>query len=246
MAYEKQTWVCGETITADKLNHMEDGIAEASGGGTAGYECTEERTLLTEETVTTAVNPEYLDDGAYGTLSYAGFITADMLKVTFNGTEYNCSATYLNEGNISYGAQYQSDGFDWSEYPFSISSAPGESNLIATESPGTHNVKIEIVQLSSEISECFKAAVQKASAPLVLHIMNNNMLNLSFSEIAQAYRSGRTVLLDPVVEGKSWYSMVSLSFNDISSDAYGGSIIFGGTAAQTFTAASGNDFPTRA
>lgn len=33
MAYEKQTWKCGETITADKLNHMEDGIAN-SGGGT--------------------------------------------------------------------------------------------------------------------------------------------------------------------------------------------------------------------
>ena len=31
MSYEKQTWVTGETITADKLNHMEDGIG--SGGG---------------------------------------------------------------------------------------------------------------------------------------------------------------------------------------------------------------------
>lgn len=30
MAYEKQNWNTGETITADKLNHMEDGIA--SGG----------------------------------------------------------------------------------------------------------------------------------------------------------------------------------------------------------------------
>lgn len=26
MSYEKQTWVTGETITAEKLNHMEDGI----------------------------------------------------------------------------------------------------------------------------------------------------------------------------------------------------------------------------
>lgn len=25
--YEKQTWVTGETITAEKLNHMEDGIS---------------------------------------------------------------------------------------------------------------------------------------------------------------------------------------------------------------------------
>lgn len=29
MAYEKQTWVCGETITAEKLNHIEDGIANS-------------------------------------------------------------------------------------------------------------------------------------------------------------------------------------------------------------------------
>ena len=26
MAYEKQTWTCGDTITADKLNHIEEGI----------------------------------------------------------------------------------------------------------------------------------------------------------------------------------------------------------------------------
>lgn len=36
MAYTKKTWECGETITADALNRMEDGIEEAiqSGGGT--------------------------------------------------------------------------------------------------------------------------------------------------------------------------------------------------------------------
>ena len=33
MAYDKQTWVSGEVITAVKLNHMEDGIANAGGGG---------------------------------------------------------------------------------------------------------------------------------------------------------------------------------------------------------------------
>lgn len=31
MAYEKHTWSTGETITADKLNHMEDGIANSGG-----------------------------------------------------------------------------------------------------------------------------------------------------------------------------------------------------------------------
>ena len=33
MAYEKQTWECGEVISAEKLNHIEDGIEEASQGG---------------------------------------------------------------------------------------------------------------------------------------------------------------------------------------------------------------------
>lgn len=31
MAYEKQNWECGQVITADKLNHMEDGIENAGG-----------------------------------------------------------------------------------------------------------------------------------------------------------------------------------------------------------------------
>ena len=31
MSYEKQTWQTGDIVTADKLNHMEDGI-ESSGG----------------------------------------------------------------------------------------------------------------------------------------------------------------------------------------------------------------------
>ncbi len=30
MAYEKQTWANGDLITAEKLNHMEDGIDESS------------------------------------------------------------------------------------------------------------------------------------------------------------------------------------------------------------------------
>lgn len=33
MSYEKQTWATGEVITADKLNHMEDGISQSGGGG---------------------------------------------------------------------------------------------------------------------------------------------------------------------------------------------------------------------
>lgn len=33
MAYEKQTWTTGEVITAEKLNHMEDGIGGSESSG---------------------------------------------------------------------------------------------------------------------------------------------------------------------------------------------------------------------
>lgn len=35
MAYEKHEWECGETITADKMNNLENGIEEALQGGSA-------------------------------------------------------------------------------------------------------------------------------------------------------------------------------------------------------------------
>lgn len=34
MAYEPKTWECGDVVSADALNHMEQGIANAGGGGT--------------------------------------------------------------------------------------------------------------------------------------------------------------------------------------------------------------------
>lgn len=36
MAYEPKVWECGETIAADALNHLEQGVANAGGGGYCG------------------------------------------------------------------------------------------------------------------------------------------------------------------------------------------------------------------
>lgn len=49
MAYDKHTWTCDEPITVERLNHIEDGIANA-GGGECGFQC--EDVVLTEETLT--------------------------------------------------------------------------------------------------------------------------------------------------------------------------------------------------
>lgn len=38
MAYTPTTWVTGDTVTATKMNKIENGIANAGGGGLIGYE----------------------------------------------------------------------------------------------------------------------------------------------------------------------------------------------------------------
>jgi len=38
MAYTPTTWVTGDTVTATKLNKIENGIASAGGGGLIGFE----------------------------------------------------------------------------------------------------------------------------------------------------------------------------------------------------------------
>lgn len=91
--------------------------------------------LLTDETITT------VDDGtvAGATLSYALFIDADEIVVTFDGTEYTCQKINVEEGN-AYGG-IGANGPDFSVYPFAILS--GEGNLIYTQNAGTYTVKIE-------------------------------------------------------------------------------------------------------
>lgn len=37
MAYEPKNWECGDVVTADALNHIEQGIAESGGGYCRGY-----------------------------------------------------------------------------------------------------------------------------------------------------------------------------------------------------------------
>ena len=50
MAYEPKEWVCGETITADALNHIEEGIEECCGGASGVVlEVVETRDATAEE-----------------------------------------------------------------------------------------------------------------------------------------------------------------------------------------------------
>ena len=199
MSYNKRTWANGNVVGAVDLNRMEQGVES----GQNGYECIEEWTTLTEETVTTTYDSEMQVNS--GTLAYSQLITADKLRVTFNGTAYECDVD-IAEGIFGDFYRYGGigkDGPDFSEYPFAIVSAPvpegttPATNTLFAQSADTYTIKIEAVNISVEISDDFKRAVKFVSGgSLLIEGGNalNDTLNHTFTEIKNAMASGNGVI----------------------------------------------------
>lgn len=209
MAYEKQTWRCGDTITNTGLNHMEDGIKT---NDTAianlqtqinnidlGYSCSESRQTVFDGEYTT-VKEEGSSSATYENIMPQTSTVPNILIVTFNGTEYSCP----NHDN-EFGAPYSSDGFDWSSYPFNILflSLNGKA-FLSTENAGTYSVKAEVMAETAETSECFDLAVKSVvGEPLFITTRLGRedaettyyALNASSEDIYSAYQSGRRVLV---------------------------------------------------
>ena len=71
MAYEPTVWKNGDIITADKLNHIEDGIVTTGGGGTQ---------------IGIPVVVATIERGSMGSVSgWSGFDIADILQTDENG-----------------------------------------------------------------------------------------------------------------------------------------------------------------
>ena len=87
MSYDKTTWQTGDVITANKLNHIEDGIA--NGGGVVVVHVTEEGDTFTLDKTWNELQ-ELLASGALvATVSEdTGFTTMQFLTQTYsdNGT----------------------------------------------------------------------------------------------------------------------------------------------------------------
>lgn len=177
----------------------------SSGGGDFGYSCSEGWVTLTDESVTTTI----VDDNSFADceLVYSGRITADTIKVTFNGTEYTVPVfvdTTPHGTVYLYGAQYsvESGNYDFSTYPFSIVSSSVD-NSFHTETASTYQVKIEALEETIETSECFKKAVRSVggdsssgggSEPLVVNI-SNRTFDKTAHEICDAFYNQQTVFI---------------------------------------------------
>ena len=163
MAYTPINWQTGDTITAEKMNKMDNGWAIESSSQT-----------YANESVTTS-DSEY---GNEGMLSYGSLITADTLKVTIDGIEYECQVTEV-EGAYLYGGVTSSFEYDFTNYPFAIESTPpppfmpggNARNVFATQTAGTYQVKVEAVSTSLEVSDSFSdacnACVDTSTMPML-------------------------------------------------------------------------------
>lgn len=203
-----------------------------------GYECTEEYTLLTDESVTTEQGRLFI----LGGLAYSTPITADTIRVTFNGVEYICDAVASGE-TVRYGGISQS-GPDFSEYPFAIESDPGlNTNTFFTETAGTYQVKIEAFGESIKTSECFEKAVKKASGAGAIRVIkptgesesivdgNGNSCtayyyDMTYAELCEAMRNGTIVFAQfPIPTGETsnpagveQIQIVNVPFNETPSE----------------------------
>ena len=139
------------------------GMLDGMSGEDSGYSCSEEMVTLAEETVTTTKKSEE-SSFAEGKITFEKPITADTIHVTFNGTEYDCEKVEAY-GTEFYGAvPGQTESWDWSQYPFCLNPSHG---IIATQTAGTYQVKVDALVETVEVTDCFKKAVNASS--IVVH-----------------------------------------------------------------------------
>lgn len=118
-----------------------------------------------DNTITTV-----LDSDGFYTTNIGVVIEADSIKVTFDGVEYICPKRSISEISTNYyGAptplETGEENYDWSVFPFSIATGTdGESMIIATQSAGTHTLKIDTPQSGGGESDFSTAEVTFESA----------------------------------------------------------------------------------
>lgn len=145
MAYTPINWQTGDTITAEKMNKMDNGWGV-------------QETQLFSETVTTAQSPY----GYAAPLTYAfANIPPLTMTITLNGTDYNC--TRQAQGNAFY---YGAPPMDFSTYPFTL--LIESSSIIMTQTAGTYTISAigEVIEVSDGFSDAVKKSVNADSIPL--------------------------------------------------------------------------------
>lgn len=140
MAYTPINWQTGDTITAEKMNKMDNGWG-------VQYELVTyfDNSVITEDAHnrTVVITPT------------GDFSTANEITVTLDNTIYNLTG-FDDDGYWTWGAPYE----DFSEYTFSIYVDSGTGNYsFVTQTAGTYALKIQTSGMTVETSTAFNMAV---------------------------------------------------------------------------------------
>ena len=180
MAFEPKTWNCGDTISAEELNRMEQGIEDASD---KGYECTEGYRPVFEDTVTTSTY--------YGNilcfLGYQEPIEGDTLRVIFDGTEYILPKSATDQYGQTYYGEYVNGKVSFENYPLVISTQ-GTANVLYTPNEGTYELSLIMWGEAITTSECFEKAVNLFALKNISDAENNAIVE---NDIKSNTASGR-------------------------------------------------------
>ena len=151
MSYTPINWQTGDTITADKMNKMDNGWGVSS-------------TQLFSETVTTDVS----EFGNEGELSYSSVISAAEIIVTFGGTDYTCPVVIMNTG-YGYGGVDADWSYDFTDFPFALVFSSEDGNFLATETAGTYTISVNApaIEVSDDFSDAVSKCVDTEAIPLL-------------------------------------------------------------------------------
>lgn len=187
MSYEKQTWNNGDVITADKLNHMEDGI-DTAGAADKGYEYTESTIVLYEGELTTS---EVQGLGVVALFS-EDEIDVGSITVEFDGTTYILPKN--NNGYILIYGEMSNNMPVFSQYPCAVLSVPSGGSFLATPQAGTHLVKIIGTVVTVEVNTGFEKAVEtvvKTAVHPLVNIADGENYSIVEGAVGQNTATGR-------------------------------------------------------
>ena len=205
MSYEKQTWQTGDIITAEKLNHMEDGIKEAP-----GYIVTNNKTTIFEGELTTTSMGSF--SGANVVLSQS--IIGDYVIVTVDEIVCQLPKVVLSFGT-GYG-EFDNNGSPiFINYPCAFGTN-GNDCYFFTSKDDTYEVKIETVGNVIEPSEFFGKAVQMVlpNNEFIVHCQFIGMdytIDKTYEEIYSAITNGKKVIF---YKGFIPYQFSGISYNE--------------------------------
>lgn len=240
MAYEKQTWVNGDIITEEKMNHIEDGIANVGADYDCGYECIETRNILFEGEVTTSEDQGHI----FAPIDFEDPET-ETLILTIDDVEYTLNRFLIGQ----YDAVIYAESIDRSDPQNPVASVPCISidvlSWIETETVGDHSVVIAALVTSIEVTDDFRSAVAQIIAGgyvLICTRGENGALNHTWQEIADA---GFAVLRDDYSGGGYRILYLWQVVRDTHSVLFFNGIDETLTTIDciTFTASSADDYP---